>query len=104
MTEQAKPAQPLPREFVLRVNDFIEMANRVERRFDTSHAHFSMLHAFARYSGHHYRSTTEQDTLQSREEFADSLCSVLKESILGHLADMAGTTPAESPAMEAPAE
>lgn len=104
MTEQEKPAKPLPREFVLRVNDFIEMANRVERRFDASHAHFSMLHAFARYSGHHYRSTTALDTLQSREEYADSLCSVLKDSILGHLADMAGATPAAPSAVEAPAE
>ena len=35
-------------EFLVKVNDFIQMANRIERRYDTHHAQLAFLHAFAR--------------------------------------------------------
>jgi hypothetical protein len=88
----------LSQEFFLRVNDFIQMANRIERRYDTHHAQLAFLHAFARYSGHHFRTTTTVDDEENREAFADYIGGGVKQLILGHLADMAGGPQAGAPA------
>jgi hypothetical protein len=77
-------------EFYIRVNDFIEMANRIERRFDTAHAQVAMLNGFARYSGHHYRSTVKLDTRENREQFADYIGNAVKNLVLTHLENMTG--------------
>lgn len=89
MAEQEKPSE-VSQEFFIRVNDFIEMANRIERRFDTSHAQIAMLHAFARYSGHHYRSTAKTDDAKNREQFAEYMSQAVKQLVLKHLDDMVG--------------
>ena len=94
--------QPLSQEFFIRVNDFIQMANRIERRYDTHHAQLAFLHAFARYSGHHYRTTATVDNAANREAFAEYFGGCVKELIVGHLADMVGA-PAADAGADAPA-
>ena len=96
MTEQAKPASPeVSQEFYIRVNDFIQMANRIERRYDTHHAQLAFVHALARYSGHHFRSTVAIDDEANREAFAEYIGSVVQRLVKVHLEDMS------PPAMEA---
>lgn len=85
---QAQPA--LSEEFFIRVNDFIENANRIERRFDTHHAELVMLHAFSRYSAHHYLSTVKQDDQAGREAFAAYIARGVEELVVGHIAHLAG--------------
>lgn len=92
MSGQEKSQPEVSQEFFIRVNDFIEMANRIERRFDTSHAQIAMLHAFARYSGHHYRSTAKTDDAKNREQFAEYISHALKQLVLSHLDDMVGAS------------
>lgn len=96
---QAEPAaaQVPSQEFFLRVNDFIQMANRIERRYDSHHAQLAMLHGFARYSAHHYRSTSaDNDEAGNREAFADYIGGAVKQLVLGHLDDMVGPAPAQA--------
>jgi len=81
---------PLSQEFFMRVNDFIQMATRIERRYDTHHAQLAFLHAFARYSGHHYKTTASVDDATNREAFAEYIGGGVKQLILGHLDDMVG--------------
>jgi hypothetical protein len=81
---------PLSQEFFMRVNDFIQMANRIERRYDTHHAQLAFLHAFARYSGHHFKTTTTVDDAENRAAFAEYIGGGVKQLILGHLEDMVG--------------
>ena len=101
----APPSAPeISPEFFLRVNDFIEMANRIERRFDTHHAQLAMLHAFARYSGHHYRSTAKVDDAENRLAFADYVSALVKQVVLNHLDDLAGPATASPLAPDSPAE
>jgi hypothetical protein len=101
VTDQAKLAAPaLSEEFFLRVNDFIEAANRIERRFDSHHAELVMLHAFARYSAHHYRLTAKDDDQAGREAFAAYIARGVDELIVGHIADLAGE-PRPAPAADA---
>lgn len=85
----AKPPQ-FSEEFLIRVNDMIESANRIERRLDTAHAQMVMLHAFSRYSAHHYRSTTRNDDIEGREAFAAYIARGVEELIGKHIAQMAG--------------
>jgi hypothetical protein len=90
---------PLSEEFFLRVNDFIQMANRIEKRYDSHHAQLAMLHGFSRYSGHHYRTTSAAtDDAANREAFAEYMGGGVKQLILGHLEDMIGAAPAQSAA------
>ena len=77
-------------EFLIRVNDIIEAANRIERRLDTSHAQMVLLHAFSRYSAHHYRSTAKHDDIEGREAFAAYIARGVEELIVGHIAQMSG--------------
>lgn len=89
MTEQAKPASPeVSQEFYIRVNDFIQMANRIERRYDTHHAQLAFVHALARYSGHHFRSTAKIDDEANRDAFAGYIGSVVQRLVKAHLDDM----------------
>jgi hypothetical protein len=80
---------PMSQEFFIRVNDFIQMANRIERRYDSHHAQVAFLHAFARYSGHHFKATTPDDA-DNRAAYAEYIGGTVKELILGHLDDMVG--------------
>ena len=93
-SESFRNGPPLSQEFFLRVNDFIQMANRIEKRYDTHHAQLAFLHAFARYSGHHFRTTTTIDDAANRAAFAEYIGGGVKQLILGHLDDMAGAAPA----------
>jgi|GEM_PF-3311256 len=87
----------MSQEFFLRVNDFIQMANRIERRHDTHHAQLAMLHGFARYSAHHYRTmSADKDDAENREAFADYISGAVKQSVIGHLEDMVGPAPLQA--------
>jgi hypothetical protein len=86
----------------MRVNDFIQMANRIERRYDTHHAQLAFLHAFARYSGHHFKTTATVDDAENREAFAEYIGGGVKQLILGHLEDMVGGPAAEAGGAAAP--
>lgn len=88
LAETARP--PGSEEFYVKVNDFIEAANRIERRFDTHHAVMVMLHAFSRYSAHHYLSTTKADDQAGREAFAAYIARGVEELIVGHVQHLAG--------------
>lgn len=107
MSEAPPPAPPQVSpspEFFIRVNDFIEMANRIERRFDTHHAQLAMLHAFSRYSAHHYRTTAKGDDAQNREAFADYIGGAVKQLVLSHLDDMSGPAAAGEKPKDAASE
>ncbi len=92
----AAPPQEISQEFFIRVNDFIEMANRLERRFDTQHAQIAMLHAFARYSAHHYRSVVTADSELERQQYADYVTSLLRHFVQHYTHDLLGPAPAAS--------
>ena len=77
-------------EFFLRVNDFIQMANRIERRYDTQHAQTAMLHAFARYSAHHFRSTSKRDDHDERAAFANYIGNAVAQLVMSHREQMVG--------------
>ena len=95
------PPQQLSEEFYIKVNDMLERANRIERRFDTHHAELVLLHAFSRYSAHHYLSTEKQDSDARRMEFAAYIARGVEELVYGHIGHMAGEPkPAESGAAE----
>ena len=85
----AKPPQ-ISEEFRIRVNDIIESANRIERRLDSAHAQMVMLHAFSRYSAHHYRTTAKADDIEGRQAFAAYIARGVEELIVGHIAQMLG--------------
>ena len=60
-------------EFLLKVNDFIEMANRIERRLDSAHAQMAFLYAFSRYGAYHYFNSVKADTPEEREAYVGYL-------------------------------
>ncbi|MFT3805589.1 hypothetical protein [Arenimonas sp.] len=104
MTEQ-KPQIGSPEinpEFFVRVNDILEQANRVEQRLDSSHAQLVILHAFCRYSAHHFRQVVKpgDDSAEERGRFADYMSAHVRESILKHLDDLAGAPQAQAAAQE----
>jgi hypothetical protein len=80
-------------ELFIRVNDFIEMANKIGRRYDTTHAQVALTHAFARYAAYHYRSTVKSDSPEEREAFVEHLADAVKTLLRGHLQDLAGELP-----------
>jgi hypothetical protein len=102
--EQTAQPPVISQEFYIRVNDFIQMANRIERRFDTSHAQLAMLHAFARYSAHHYRTTASTDDADNREAFADYIGGAVKQLIGDHLTEIAGMASAASAPAQTPTD
>ena len=87
-------------EFTIRVNDFIEMANRLERRMDTAHAQMAFLHAFARYGAHHYHSTVTEDSAQEREAYAQYLADSVLKLVQFNLEQMRPSQAAGEPAAE----
>ena len=92
---QTAPAQPpVNEEFFHRVNDVLQMANRIERRFDTHHAEFVLMHAFARYSAHHYRRTVKADSLEERLAFCSYIANMVAEQTAAHMDEVIGDTPA----------
>jgi len=102
MTDQpnaAVPDQEISQEFFIRVNDFIEMANRIERRHDTQHAQIAMLHAFARYSAHHYLTVAKEDTAASREQYADYITTLMRHFVQHYTQDMRNL-PTQAPAAD----
>ena len=98
MSEPQAPVPALSEEFFIRVNDFIEAANRIERRYDTLHAELVLLHAFSRYSAHHFRSTAKADDAESREAFAVYMANQVAPLIIAHLSQLAGAAPAAAAA------
>jgi hypothetical protein len=103
VTDQAKPQQ-LSEEFYIRVNDFLERANRIERQFDTHHAELVLLHAFSRYSAHHYLSTEKQDSEERRLQYAAYIARGVEELVYGHIGHMAGGPKPAEPGASAGAE
>ena len=87
-------APQVSEEFLVKVNDFIHMANRIERRFDSAHAQMAMLHAFARYGAHHYLATVKADSEEERAAFADYLGGAVVHLLVQNIGAMAGATPA----------
>jgi hypothetical protein len=77
-------------EFFIKVNDVLESVNRIERRFDTHHAEMVILHAFARYSAHHYRTTAKADSQEQREAFTNYMTDLVHGVLANHIADLAG--------------
>lgn len=89
MSDPTQPQQ-LSEEFYIKVNDILERANRIERRFDSHHAELVLLHAFSRYSAHHYLSIEKQDSEERRQAFAAYIARGVEELVHGHIAHMAG--------------
>lgn len=89
MSDPNQPQQ-LSEEFYIKVNDVLERANRIERRFDSHHAELVLLHAFSRYSAHHYLSTEKQDSDERRLQFAAYIARGVEELVYGHIKHMAG--------------
>ena len=87
------PVEP-SEEFILRVNDFIEAANRIGRRLDTAHAQSVLLHACSRYGAFHYLSTVQNDSAEEREAFADYLGRAVAQTVREHIAHLKGEAPA----------
>ena len=88
-TPDQRPLQ-VSEEFLIKVNDMIESANRIERRLDTAHAQMVMLHAFSRYSAHHYRSTARLDDQGAREAFASYIARGVEELIFSNIEQLVG--------------
>ncbi len=91
----------LSEQFFIKVNDMIAAANRIERHLDTHHAEMVMLHAFSRYSAHHYRTHAKVDDKESREAFAAYIARGVEELIVGHLEHMVGPPSANAPSAPA---
>jgi hypothetical protein len=77
-------------ELFIRVNDMIQQANRIGRRFDTTHAQTVLMHACARYGAFHYRSTVTVDTAEEREAFIQAMSEGIATLVRGHLQELAG--------------
>jgi hypothetical protein len=82
----------------------IAAANRIEQRLDTHHAEMVMLHAFSRYSAHHYRTHAKVDDQASREAFAAYIARGVEELIMSHLDHMVGPSAATAASSEPSAE
>lgn len=103
MTDQPQDeTQQIHPEFFFRVNDIIEMTNRIERRLDSNHAELVILHAFSRYSAHHYRQVVkpEADSAEERARFADYISAEVRAFVLKHLEDLTGTSQAQAAAQD----
>ena len=103
MSARVPNAQVSP-EFFIRVNDFLAMANRIGTRHSSAHAQLAMLHAFARYSAYHYRSTSKTDSADERQAFANYMGQLLTALVADHLHEVAGPlggSPAEGAGLDA---
>jgi hypothetical protein len=101
------PPQEISQEFFIRVNDFIEMANRIERRFDVEHAQIAMLHAFSRFSAHHYLSKVKDDSAKERDDYGEYIGDAVKKLVLhytGNLKALAAEAASAAPPADTAAE
>ena len=106
MTDQPQSTPPqstntnaeISQEFFIRVNDFIEMANRIERRFDVQHAQIAMLHAFARYSAHHYLAMVKADSAEERDKYGDYIGDAVKKLVLHYTDNLKALAAQAAPA------
>jgi hypothetical protein len=89
----SEPTPQVNEEFFIRVNDLIEAANRIERRYDSEHAELVMLHAFARYSAHHYLLRVQGDSFEQRDAYAIHVANSLGKLVMGNLEQMSGLAP-----------
>lgn len=105
MTDKASPPPPAPppREFYDDVNNFIDMANRIEKRLDSHHAQLALMHAFSRYAAHHYGRTATVDNAAQRAAFADYIAKGVVQLVTENLAQMAGPLPPAGNAKDRPA-
>ena len=88
-------------EFLVKVNDFIEMANRIERRLDSAHAQMAFLYAFSRYGAYHYFNTVKADTPEEREAYIDYLGGAVVHLLRENFAQMSAlAAAADDPAAE----
>jgi hypothetical protein len=98
---QPKLSRPVPEEFVRKVNDFLEAANRIERRRDSAHAQMVLLHAFARYGAHHYLTVVKEDSASEREICATYMGEAIARLLKDNIEQMRGPAPdAGEPAAE----
>ena len=91
---QSEVSGPIPEEFVIKVNDFIEAANRIGRRFDTAHAQMVLLHAFSHYGAFHYLSTVKEDSADERAAYIDYLGKAVQQLLASHIELLKGAAPA----------
>jgi len=87
-------------EFLVKVNDFIEMANRIERRHDSAHAQMAFLYAFSRYGAYHYFNTVKADTPEEREAYVGYLGGAVVHLLRQNFQQMRGPADAGGPAEE----
>ena len=79
-------------------------ATRIERKYDTQHAQTAMVHAFARCSAHHFRSTSKADTFDERAAFANYIGNIVAKQVISNLEQMSGAPANTGDAGEAKAE
>ncbi len=106
MTDQPQSTNTtaeISQEFFIRVNDFIEMANRIERRIDVEHAQIAMLHAFSRYSAHHSLSMVNADSVHERDNYSEYISGAVKQLVL-HYTDNLKALAAEAATAAPPAD
>jgi len=89
-------APDVSEELFLRVNDFIEMANKIGRRYDTTHAQVALTHAFARYGAFHYKSTVKNDSAEERTAYIEHVVDKVKTLMARHLRELAGEMPTDA--------
>ena len=92
MTDEI-PATRLPHEFVVKVNDFLAAAARIEKRFDTGHAHMVLLHAFVWQAARHSFAVTERDDAGARQDYASHLGELVAAMTRESLLHMRGPVP-----------
>ena len=83
--------RPSP-DFFVRMNDILALANRIGRRAGSAEANMTMLHAFARYAAHNYRSHTkgEHDDEQARLDYVTFMGNRLAHAIMYNIKEMNG--------------
>ena len=103
-TPAPAPRPQLSPEFFRRVNDFLAMAHRIAKRYTMAHAQMVLLHAFARYSAHHYLSQAKDDSTELREEFGRYLSAVVGDLFLQNVKGIAAAAAAAESRPEPAAE
>jgi len=83
--------RPSP-DFFVRMNDILALANRIGRRAGSQEANMTLMHAFARYAAHNYRShaKADQDDEQARVNYVTFLGNRLAHAIMYNIKEMNG--------------